>query len=53
MSYSFYFEDGRGNIMDENGNGPMDITGNEDPYKLGKLASYSAYMETREKVMME
>ncbi|KAI9254711.1 hypothetical protein EDC94DRAFT_662224 [Helicostylum pulchrum] len=25
MSYSFYFEDGQGNVMDEDGNDPMDI----------------------------
>ena len=53
MSYSFYFEDGQGNTLDENGNEPMDITGDEDPYKLEELASYSAYMEAREKVIME
>lgn len=39
--------------MDEDGNDPMDITGNEDLYKLEELASYSAYIEAREKVMME
>ncbi|GAA5810908.1 hypothetical protein MFLAVUS_004336 [Mucor flavus] len=45
MSYSFYFEDGQGNVMDEDGNDPMDITGNDDPYKLEELASYSAWQE--------
>ena len=39
--------------MDENGNGPMDITEDEDTYKLEELASYSAYVEVREKVIME
>ncbi|KAI8646643.1 hypothetical protein BD408DRAFT_318989, partial [Parasitella parasitica] len=53
MSYSFYFEDGQGNVLDEDGNDPMDITGNDDPYKLEELASYSAYIEAREKGMME
>lgn len=38
--------------MDEDGNDPMDITGNEDPYKLENLP-YSAYIEASEKVMME
>ncbi|KAI8380459.1 hypothetical protein EDC96DRAFT_561068 [Choanephora cucurbitarum] len=53
MSYSFYFEDGQGNIINENGNDPMDNTYDEDPYKSEELACYSAYMEAREKVIME
>lgn len=31
MSFSFYFEDGLGNVIDELGNDPMEITENEDP----------------------
>lgn len=53
MSYAFYFEDGQGNVVDEHGNGPMDITDSEDPYKLEELASYSAYIATRDKLVME
>lgn len=53
MSYAFYFEDGQGNVVDEHGNDPMDITDSEDPYKLEELASYSAYIATRDKLVME
>ena len=34
MGFSFYIEDGLGNIVDEHGNDPMEITENEDPFKL-------------------
>ncbi|KAI7900650.1 uncharacterized protein BX663DRAFT_517124, partial [Cokeromyces recurvatus] len=53
MSNSLYFEDGQGNVLDEDGNDPMDITENEDPYKLDELTSYSAYIAARDKFMME
>ncbi|KAI7905667.1 uncharacterized protein BX663DRAFT_500528, partial [Cokeromyces recurvatus] len=53
MSYLFYFEDGQGNVLDEDGNDAMNITENEDPYKLDELTSYSAYIAARDKFMME
>ncbi|KAI9476034.1 MAG: hypothetical protein EXX96DRAFT_620506 [Benjaminiella poitrasii] len=34
MSFSFYIEDDLGNVVDEHGNDPMEITENEDPFKL-------------------
>ncbi|CEP12412.1 hypothetical protein [Parasitella parasitica] len=37
----FYFEDGLGNVVDENGVDPMDITEDEDPFKLEELTSYT------------
>lgn len=32
MSFTFYFEDGSGNIVDENGHDPMDIIEEENPF---------------------
>ncbi|GAA5803519.1 hypothetical protein HPULCUR_009001 [Helicostylum pulchrum] len=45
------FEDGAGNIVHENGNGPMDITEEENPFKLEELASYSVYLAAKNKVV--
>lgn len=50
MSYSFYFEDGHGNVADENGDAPMDINEDEDPFKLEELTSHSAYVVLRNKL---
>ncbi|KAG0182695.1 hypothetical protein DFQ29_002825 [Apophysomyces sp. BC1021] len=44
MGFSFYFEDGLGNVIDENGNDPTDVTESEDPFKLEELSSYSTYV---------
>lgn len=51
MSFSFYFEDGLGNVVDEHGNDPMEITENEDPFKLEELSSYSTYVALRTKLV--
>jgi hypothetical protein len=51
MSLSFYFEDGVGNVLDEYGNDPMDITENKDPFKLEELRSYSTYVALRAKLV--
>ncbi|KAI7899316.1 uncharacterized protein BX663DRAFT_522174 [Cokeromyces recurvatus] len=48
MNYQFFFEDGVGNIVNENGNDLMDIEG-EDPFKLEELTSYMLYIEARSK----
>lgn len=50
MNFSFYFEDGLGNV-DENGNEPMNITEDEDPFKLEELRSYSTYPSLRTKLI--
>lgn len=50
MSYSFYFEDGLGNVVDENEVDPMVITEDEDPFKLEELASYSKWVALRNKL---
>ncbi|KAI7901124.1 uncharacterized protein BX663DRAFT_562465 [Cokeromyces recurvatus] len=39
MSFTFYFKDGSGNIVDENGNDPMDIIEEENLFKLEELTS--------------
>lgn len=45
MDYSFYyFEDGQGNIVNENGEDPMEIAEDEDPFKLEELTSYTEYI---------
>ncbi|KAI8877926.1 hypothetical protein K501DRAFT_278022 [Backusella circina FSU 941] len=51
MSFSFYFEDGLGNVVDEHGNDSMEITENEDPFKLEELSSYSTYVALRTKLV--
>jgi hypothetical protein len=51
MSFSFYIENGLGNIVDEHGNDPMEITENEDPFKLEELSSYSTYVALRTKLV--
>lgn len=48
MSYQFLFEDGAGNIVDGNGNHPMDIE-SKDPFKLEELTSYMLYIEAKSK----
>lgn len=48
MNFQFLFEDGAGNIVDENGNDPMNIEG-EYPSKLEELTSYTHYIEARSK----
>jgi hypothetical protein len=45
LSGSFYFNDGLGNVVDEYGNGSMDIIKNEDPFKLEESSYYSTYIE--------
>ncbi|KAL7332454.1 hypothetical protein PS15p_204498 [Mucor circinelloides] len=45
------FEDGAGNIVTENGKGPMDITEEENPFKLKELASYSVYLAAKNKAV--
>lgn len=47
MDYSFYFEDGQGNIVNENGEDPMEIAEDEDPFKLEELTSYTEYIALR------
>jgi len=45
-------EDGAGNIVNnENGNGPMDITEEENPFKLEELASYSVCLAAKNKAV--
>ncbi|KAI9280064.1 hypothetical protein BY458DRAFT_553479 [Sporodiniella umbellata] len=39
MSFSFYIEDGLGNVVDEHENDPIEITENEYPFKLKELSS--------------
>lgn len=51
MSFSFYFEDGLGIIIDELGNDPMEITENEDPFKLEELSSYSTNVALRTRLI--
>ncbi|KAG2232257.1 hypothetical protein INT48_001542 [Thamnidium elegans] len=51
MSYTFYFEDGAGNIVNENGEEPMDITEDENPFKLEELTSYTEYLNARAKFL--
>lgn len=51
MCFSFYFEDGLGNVVDEYGNDPMETTENEDPFKLEELSSYSTYVALRTKLV--
>ncbi|KAG2213441.1 hypothetical protein INT47_009115 [Mucor saturninus] len=51
MSFSFYFEDGLGNVVDEYGNDPRDITDIEDPFKLEELSSYNTYVAVRAKLV--
>ena len=52
MGFSFYIEDGLGNIVDEHGNDPMEITENEDPFKLEELSSYSTYVALRTRMVL-
>lgn len=47
MDFSFYFEDGQGNIVNENGENPMEIAEDEDPFKLKELTSYTEYIALR------
>lgn len=49
--FSFYFEDGLGNVIDEHGNDPMEITENEDSFELEKLSSYSTYVALRTRLV--
>lgn len=51
MSYTFYVEDGAGNIVNENGEEPMDITEDENPFKLEELTSYTEYLNARAKFL--
>lgn len=51
MSFTFYFEDGSGNIVDENGHDPMDIIEEENPFKLEELISYSVYLAAKNKAV--
>ncbi|KAG2190495.1 hypothetical protein INT47_004875 [Mucor saturninus] len=51
MSFSFYFEDCLGNLIDEHGIDPMEITENEDPFKLEELSSCSTYVALRTKLV--
>lgn len=51
MSYKFYFEDGAGNIVDENGEDPMDIIEDRDPFKLEELTSYTEYLTLRAQLL--
>ncbi|KAI8875236.1 hypothetical protein K501DRAFT_136154, partial [Backusella circina FSU 941] len=41
MDFSFYFEDGQGNIVNENGEDPMEIAEDENPFNLEELTSYT------------
>ncbi|KAI7868545.1 hypothetical protein BDF14DRAFT_1694770, partial [Spinellus fusiger] len=47
MDFSFYFEDSQGNIVNENGEDPMEIVEDEDPFKLEELTSYTEYIALR------
>ena len=47
MEFSFYFEDSQGNIVNENGEDPMEIAEDEDPFKLEELTSYTEYIALR------
>lgn len=41
MSINFFYEDGRGNIVDEQGHEAMDLEEEADPYSLGTLMTLS------------
>lgn len=43
MSINFFYEDGRGIIVDEQGNEAMDLEEEVDPYNLGTLMTLSQY----------
>lgn len=51
MGASFYLEEDLGNIVDEYGNDSMDITENEDLFKLEELSSCSTYIALRAKLV--
>lgn len=51
MSYKFYFEDGAGNIVDKNGEDPMEIVEDRDPFKLEELTSYTEYLTLRAQLL--
>lgn len=50
-SFSFYFEDGLGNVVDEHGNDPIEITENNYPFKIEELSSYNTYVSLRTKLV--
>jgi hypothetical protein len=50
MSFSFYLENGLGNIFDKNRNNPLNITGSKDPFKLNELTSYNSYVALKAKL---
>ncbi|CEG76332.1 hypothetical protein RMATCC62417_11241 [Rhizopus microsporus] len=43
MSNNFFYEDGQGNIADEQGNGAIDYEEEIDPFNLGSLMTASRY----------
>jgi hypothetical protein len=51
MSFPFYFENGLRNIVNEDGNDSIDVTENENPFKLQELNSYRNYVALRTKLV--
>lgn len=53
MSSNFFYKDGKGNIVGENGNEAMDFEVEFDPYNLGILFTLTQYRSSRNRFLAE
>lgn len=49
MTLNFYYEDGQGNVVDENGNEPMDADESDDGIRLENLTNMTSYLACQNK----
>ncbi|KAI8639923.1 hypothetical protein BD408DRAFT_329630, partial [Parasitella parasitica] len=47
MSFKVYFEDGRGNTMDEDGLEPVQMEVDEEAYPLDNITTYDSHLDLK------
>ena len=47
MAFEVYFEDGKGNVMDEDGLEPVQMEVDEEAYHLGDITNYDSHMDLK------